>query len=184
MPINRRMHNYDYRNPGGYFITINSWHKRNTFSQIQNSELILFDPGKVIEGCWQELPKHFNNVELGIYVIMPNHFHGILIINYSLVGSKHASNLLPGDNQNQTLSSHLSEIKVKTKGTKPDSLSAIIQSFKSASTRLIHKNTDIDGHIWQRSFYDHIIRNEFELSKIHDYIVNNPYHWPSEPISK
>lgn len=101
MPTNRRMHEFDYRDPGGYFITINSWHKRNIFSQIHNGEVTLFNQGKIIEGCWKELPRHFKKVDLGEFVIMLNHIHGILIINYSLVGSKHASNL-PGDDQNQT----------------------------------------------------------------------------------
>jgi len=180
MPINRRMHNYDYCNPGGYFITTNSWHRLDTFSQIVNGGITLFDLGKIIAACWQELPKHFKNIDLGIFAIMPNHFHGILIINYSLVGSKHASNL-PIIMQEQTYSSHSPEIINKVSGTKTGSLSAIIQSFKSASTRLIHKNMNTSAPVWQRSFFDHIIRDEFELGKIHDYIFNNPFQWPGEP---
>ena len=181
MSIIRRMYDYDYRNPGGYFFTINSWHKRNVFSQVVKGDLSLCDQGKIIEACWLQLPKHFNNIDLGIFVIMPNHFHGILIINYSMVGSKHASNL-PNSDRNLPIPSPKPDFKEKKKGAKAGSLSAIIQSFKSASTKLIHKNLGTNDHIWQRSFYDHIIRNEFEFQKIHDYIVNNPYNWPSEPV--
>ncbi|MDP2965849.1 MAG: hypothetical protein Q8N39_07415 [Pelolinea sp.] len=179
MSNNRRLREYDYRQSGGYFITINSWHRFNASSQILNGEIILSDQGKIIEKCWLEIPKHFKNIDLGVYAIMPDHFHGIVIINYALtsmdgrcedvndtlVTAKHASQL-PDDMKN---------------GTKPGSLSAIIQSFKSSSTKLIHSDLNINNPIWQRSFYDHIIRDESELRKIHDYIVNNSSQWPGNP---
>jgi hypothetical protein len=129
---------------------------------------------------------------------MPSHFHVILIIYYSLVGLKHivqsaardASNL-PIGIQKLHHASHLPDRKqfgvqkspptsqlpkTVANGTKSGSLSAIIQSFKSASIRIIYTSLNTNNPVWQRSFYDHIIRDESALSKIHDYIVNNPFY--------
>ena len=120
---------------------------------------------------------------------MPDHIHGIIIINYSrdyLVVAKHAS---PLPDKGLEISKHnvqseawdTSNLPTEVYSIKSGSLSAIIQSFKSASSRLIHSILNIKDPIWQRSFYDHIIRNESELSKIYDYIVNNPFYWPGDP---
>jgi REP element-mobilizing transposase RayT len=126
----RRLPGYDYSQPAGYFVTINSWKRKEIFSSIIDQNIILSEPGRIIQGCWTELPKHFETVELGKFSIMPNHLHGIIIIHYrmnendNLVSAKHASHL------------------PRESGTTRGSLSAIIQSFKSSSTRLIHKNTE------------------------------------------
>jgi REP element-mobilizing transposase RayT len=175
----RRLAGYDYSQPAGYFVTINSWKRKEIFSSIIDQKIVLSELGRLIHRCWIDLPKHFETIELGDFSIMPNHFHGIIIINYSirdrflpsastrsnfvcsenLVGAKHASHL------------------PSSSGTTRGSLSAIIQAFKSSSTRSIHKNTEYQEIIWQRSFYDHIIRNEKELSKLSEYISINPYDW-------
>jgi putative transposase len=93
MAYNRRLRDYNYRDPGGYFITINSFQKEPIFSSVNNGFVLLTEIGLIINKCWLETPNHFENITLGEHILMPNHFHGILIINYSLVGSKHASNL-------------------------------------------------------------------------------------------
>lgn len=161
----RRLPGYDYSQPAGYFVTINSWKRKGIFSSIIDQNIILSGLGRIIHDCWTELPKHFETIELGNFLIMPNHLHGIIIIHYqmnkndNLVGAKHASHL------------------PRESGTTRGSLSAIIQSFKSSSTRLIHQNTDFQEIIWQRSFYDRIIRNGRELRKLSDYISLNPHDW-------
>jgi putative transposase len=181
MAYNRRLRDYNYRDPGGYFITINSFQKEPIFSSVNNGFVLLTEIGLIINKCWLETPNHFENITLGEHILMPNHFHGILIINYSLVGSKHIVQSAAWDASNLPIyvqkPHHVSQLpKTVANGTKSGSLSAIIQSFKSASTRIIHASLNTNNPVWQRSFYDHIIRDESELSKIHDYIVNNPFY--------
>jgi len=143
----------------------------------EKEKIVLTEFGKIIEKCWISLPTHFAHINLGFYSIMPDHIHGIIIINYklnpvlgptpisdsnkvdNLVGAKHASHLPSGN------------------GTSPGSLSATIQAFRSASSRLIHEKFRTEQRIWQPSFYDRIIRNEEELRKITDYIISNPYEY-------
>ena len=173
----RRLPGYDYGQPAGYFVTINSWKRQGIFSTIEKEKIVLTEFGKIIEKCWISLPTHFAHINLGFYSIMPDHIHGIIIINYklnpvlgptpisdsnkvdNLVGAKHASHLPSGN------------------GTSPGSLSATIQAFRSASSRLIHEKFRTEQRIWQPSFYDRIIRNEEELRKITDYIISNPYEY-------
>jgi len=181
----RRLPGYDYGQPAGYFVTINAWKRAEIFSSIFNQEIVLSELGRIIQDCWINLPRHFETIELGEFSIMPNHLHGIIIINYSisdrflplasicspsndskiLVGAKHASHL------------------PRSTGTARGSLSAIIQSFKSSSTRLIHQITGYREKIWQRSFYDHIIRNEKELNNFCEYISLNPYNWDRDLLN-
>ena len=155
-----RLKEYDYSQPGAYFITIATFQRDCLFGQITNEEMQLNEFGKIAGECWYAIPEHFVNVELAAYVIMPNHVHGIIVTRenklLSSVGARHASPLPP-------------------RGVKPNSLGAIIGSFKSAVTKRIGQK-----NIWQRNYYEHIIRNEKEWDKIHRYIESNPVNWGSD----
>jgi len=165
-----RLKGYDYAQPGGYFITVVTSQRECLFGEIVNQEMHLNDYGRVVTECWRALPEHFPNVELGVYVIMPNHVHGIIVIhdagengaavNPPPVGARHAS----------PLPSH---------GTSPRSLGAIVGSFKSAVTKRIGREFKM-ANIWQRNYYEHVIRNETEWDKIHRYIESNPAKWKSD----
>ena len=104
---------------------------------------------------------HFAHVELDVSVVMPNHIHGIIILNES-VGATHASPLR----------------NARGIGQVPGSLSAIVGSFKSASSRRINQLRGTPGTpVWQRGFYDHVIRNDEDLARIREYIATNPLRW-------
>ena len=148
------------RQPGAYFVTIATFQRDGLFGQIANEEMQLNEFGRIAGECWCAIPEHFANVELGTYVIMPNHVHGIIIIHenglFQPVGAQHAAPL-------------------RKPNVKPGSLGAIIRSFKSAVTRNIGQK-----NIWQRNYYEHMIRNEKEWDKIHRYIESNPINWESD----
>ena len=158
-----RLKGYDYSEEGAYYVTIVTWHRDCIFGKVIDDEVILSDFGKIADECWRAIPEHFSNVELGTYVIMPNYVHGIIVITNSRRG---AAMLRPyEDNPN----SH--KINVK-----PGSLSAIVRSYKSAVSYCIHKEYNATG-IWQRNYYEHIIRDEKDLQNKTDYINANPSLW-------
>jgi len=130
------------------------------FGEIKNENMTLNDLGKIADECWQAIPKHFPFVELGTYVVMPNHVHGIIIIHN--VGATHASPLRKSAN-----------------GPAAGSLGAIVGSFKSAVTKRIGREHNATG-IWQRNYYEHIIRNEKDLQNKTDYIDANPMLWDDD----
>ena len=156
-----RLKGYDYASAGGYFITIVTYQRECLFGEIVNDEMVLSDYGKVAEECWRAIPDHFPNVELGAYVVMPNHVHGIIIKNVS-VGAQHAA---PLRNTNVT----------------PNSIGAIVRSFKSAVTKRIHEINHLSGTtIWQRNYYEHVIRDADDHNRIHLYIESNPSMWETD----
>lgn len=113
--------------------------------------------GNIVEACWQEIPAHFDNVQIDQFVMMPNHIHGILF----LVGAQHA---VPSYEQFQ-------------KPTQA-SLPTIIRSFKSATTKKINALRKSPGDLfWQRNYYEHVIRNEESYTHICEYIMTNPQNW-------
>ena len=121
-------------------------------------------------------------LELDEFVIMPNHLHGIIIIESSEVAGEALAN--QDFSQQQNLSSQCfaptvyTGETIKINGTKPQSLTAITQNYKSVSTRQINRMNKAKGNvIWQRNYYEHIIRNEEALNNIREYIVNNPINW-------
>ncbi|MBU0558289.1 MAG: transposase [Bacteroidetes bacterium] len=147
---------WDYSIPWWYYITVNTKDHKEYFGEIVDSKMQLSEMGIICEKCWNEIPLNYSNVELDYYVIMPNHVHGIIIIN-SIVKTGHAPSL-------QTL---------------PNSLSNILGSFKSAVTKKVHcLGESVFG--WQERFYDRIIRNERELFEIRKYIDLNPLKWEIE----
>jgi REP element-mobilizing transposase RayT len=149
---------YDYSRPGLYYITICTKDRYAYFGKVQNNLVYLNNLGQVALKYWIKIPEIYNNVELDEYIIMPNHIHGILIINENkfVVGTEHCS------------------VPTKTKHNKMGFLSQIIKFYKEAVIKDIKKQYNF---AWQRSFYDRVIRNEKELSNIRKYIVNNPINW-------
>lgn len=124
----------------------------------------LNDFGKMVQTVWDELPHHFQKIELDAFVIMPNHLHGILVITDSL-GATHASPLPTQP----------------PRGPKPGSVGVVIGSFKSAATKEINKSRGTTGlPVWQRNYHEHIIRNENDLNRIREYIAFNPARWAED----
>jgi putative transposase len=149
-----RLHSYDYSTPGAYFVTICVKNRESVFGEIQDRQICINHNGRIIDKCWLDLVNHFNNIELDSYVIMPNHFHGIVIIvgNHDVVGNGHARSL--------------------------PKLPVVIGSFKAATAKMIHETGK--PFEWQKSYYDRIIRDEDELNRIREYITNNPRNWEKD----
>lgn len=159
-----RLRGYDYSQAGAYFVTICTQGRACLFGDVADSQMRLNDAGRVVERCWHEIPIHFPHVALDAFVVMPNHVHEILIIAVT-VGATHA---LPLPNN----------ASPRPHGPQPDSIGAIIGSFKSAATKHINELRNIVGApVWQRNYYEHIIRNDESMNRIREYIVNNPLQW-------
>ena len=207
MPYNSNIHHrrsirlkrYDYTQQGAYFVTICTHQRNCLFGEIVDGEIKLNTNGEIARGSWLSIPRHFKNVELDEFVIMPNHLHGIIIIESSEVAGEALANQdfsqlfseVAGEalanqdfSQQQNLSSQCfaptvyTGETIKINGTKPQSLAAITQNYKSVSTRQINRMNKAKGNvIWQRNYYEHIIHNEEALNNIREYIVNNPINW-------
>ncbi|HPD60876.1 MAG TPA: transposase [Thermodesulfobacteriota bacterium] len=157
-----RLRHYDYSKPGAYFITICTHNRECLFGKIIGRKMVLNNKGKITRHYWLEIPRHFPNVVLDEYIIMPNHVHGIIVLDNS-VGARHAVPL------HQT-----EQFGRPTRKSIP----TIIRSFKSAVT---HQINQIPGaSVWQHNYYEHIIRNEIELNKARGYIVYNPINWSTD----
>ena len=165
-----RLAGYDYAQAGAYYVTIVTWQREFLFGGIVNGEMRLNRHGKIAEECWQLIPKHFPDVELGAYVIMPNQVHGIIMIN-DTDKNRVATNSQPVGASHDT--------PLRPRGVSSGSLGAIIGSFKSAVTKRIGRELNETG-IWQRSFYEHIIRNDKEFANIQAYVINNPVLWDED----
>ena len=170
-----RLKGFDYSQPGAYFVTICTNNHENLFGEIENNSISLNKFGIIVSEKWNNIHIHFKNVILGEYIIMPNHLHGIIVLIESDERAKHfktSREIIENENTN---ASPLREI---LRGTESGSLSAIIQNFISVSSRKINKIRQIRGvKVWQRGFYERIIRNNKELNAIRNYIINNPMNW-------
>ena len=152
-----RLKNYDYSQSGYYFITICTHDRRNLFGSIVDGRIKLNHYGKIVEQDLLKMPEQFMNVKLDKYVIMPNHLHCIIVI------------LNSGSDSPAMLS------KAEQSRLFP-TIPKIIGLFKSGTARKIRQlNRDII--VWQKSYYDRVIRNRSEYLKIWEYIDTNPLKW-------
>lgn len=172
-----RLDDFDYTNPGYYFVTICTKHKIHYFGGIHDHKMTLNDIGQIANDIWQSIPDHYPNVSLDEYVIMPNHIHGIIIIrenaDYKNVGTAHCA---VRRTSNGAAIKRTEQCSVPTK-TRYGLLSKIVKSFKNCVTIKVKNELNIQNFSWQRSFYDHVIRSEKGLKLIRDYINNNPVKW-------
>ena len=156
-----RLKDYDYSQAGAYFITICTQNGRYLFGDVVNSEIRLNELGQVVEIEWLKTAEIRENVELDEFVVMPNHFHGILVII--------------GDGRGTACRAPTFEQFGKSLS---GSLPTIVRSFKSAAAKHINEMRSTPGvPIWQRNYYEHVIRSEDDLNHIREYIVNNPVNW-------
>jgi len=145
------------------------------FGDIVQKTNILSESGMIAENCWKEIPNHFEDVELGTFVIMPNHMHGIIFIlekTHNIIGQTHAFDSISPALDIQNNKSNIDLMHSK--------LSNIIGSYKSSVTKEINRTIKQSGFKWQTSFHDHIIRNEKEMQNIADYIELNPANWEED----
>jgi REP element-mobilizing transposase RayT len=186
---------WNYGWNGAYFITICTRNREHLFGEIRNGEIILSNLGVIANVLWHEIPMHAPNVDLGDFIVMPNHIHGIVILNKP--ESKQLNNSLGFDslkNKENSINAETGIVNAETgiinaetghalslpgdnrfQNIGKNTISSIIGSYKSAVTK--HANRLGIENGWQTRFHDHIIRNDNEYQKISDYIVNNPNLW-------
>jgi putative transposase len=154
-----RLQGYDYSQPGEYFVTICTKDREHVFGRIEEGRLHVNGFGEIVALCWKDLPNHYPCVLTDEFVVMPNHVHGIIVITEpNPVGE--GSEPSP---------------------TKRYPLSEIVRSFKTFSARRINVCRGTPGlSVWQRNYYEHIIRDERSLERIRQYIVTNPDRWSAD----
>jgi putative transposase len=159
MNINRRgslrLKGYDYAQAGAYFVTICTHDRACLLGEAVGEEVRLSDAGSIVQEAWQALPGRFSGMELDAFVVMPNHVHGIA----TFVGAGLA---LPGE---------------KGAASSAPTLGDVVRAFKSLSAIHVNRLLRRSGPLWQRNYYEHVIRNERELDKIREYIATNPLRW-------
>lgn len=169
-----RLKTWDYTTPWWYFVTIATLNHKECFGKIIGGNLNLNKLGMIVEEEWMRIAILRGNVELDYHVVMPNHFHGIIINN-----KRNSVNNISKTINNSELTTAASKSFYSQISPEPNSLSSIVRSFKSAVTKRANENNFID-FAWQPRFYDRIIRNERELFNIRNYIEQNPLRWELE----
>jgi len=173
-----RLKGYDYSSEGAYYVTIVAQGRECLFGEIVDGEMKLNEAGEMVVRWWNELPNKFPNIELGEFVVMPNHFHGIIFIMAN-VGAD--LRVCPDGEENTSTQKgeHVGSPLRKT-------LSQMVQWFKTMTTNEYIRGVKQSnwkpfiGKVWQRNYYEHIIRNEKELQQKTDYILVNPSRWDED----
>lgn len=170
------MKGYDYASPGRYVVTICTNERRLLFGEIDNSCIRPNVYGGIALACWNMLPAHFPHLLLDCFVLMPNHIHGILCIMdeyHSFVGAQHAAPLQGNDSKK-------SEQGI-AKSLQAGSLPVLVRSYKSAVTKQINEFRNTPGKkVWQRNYFERIIRSDNELLTFRKYIKENPLNWDKD----
>jgi REP element-mobilizing transposase RayT len=191
MPYNPTIHNrrsirlqgFDYSETGSYFITICTYKKEHLFGEIVNSEMKLNLLGQFAYNQWKQIPQRFENVELNEFVIMPNHIHGIIVIVSGRGEGLENSHNFPPKSTFSNPSPLQDHSTSRFNGTVPGSIGAIIQNFKSGTSRKINAMPDMKNvKIWQINYYDHIIRDREDYDRIVEYIRDNPSNWEKDEL--
>lgn len=186
-----RLQGYDYSQPGLYFITICVHHKKCLFGEIINNEnhspeMKLNDAGQIAHQCWLDIPKHFPNVILHEFVIMPNHIHGIIELtipveaNHNSPQNDEMMDDSPGINRANSDSPGINRANNDSPLQSPSkTIGSVVRGFKIGVTKWFRNNTDVET-VWQRNYYEHIIRDEKSYQNISDYIIQNPLKWKGD----
>ena len=175
-----RLQLFDYSSSGLYYVTIMTYHRKHLFGKILNEKMIHNEAGFAAIDFWRSIPKHFQNVTLHEFVVMPNHIHGIIELH-----------------QNENTKIRFNKFQKMI----PGSISAIVKGFKIGVTKWIRSKSVVGivlaeyflpendpnvspQPVWQRNFYEHVIRNENSYQRISNYIINNQKKWAGDRFNR
>lgn len=151
-----RLREFDYSSIGGYFVTTCVQNRECLFGEVLDGVMVLNDAGRLVESVWNGLPERFPSIELDAFVAMPNHVH--FIINIEVSAGKDGAG----------------------QGRAP-TLDRIVGAFKSISATQVNRLLLRTGQpLWQRNYYERVIRNDAELNGFRDYIIHNPLKWEDD----
>lgn len=181
-----RLKGYDYSQDGAYFVTICAQNRECLFGEIKDGKMILNDAGTFVKECWNETPKRYPIVILDEFVVMPNHFHGIIFIideRVDRAGTRPAPT-----NINGNVGAPLVGAQNVVRSQNYPTIGNIIGEFKSITTHeyingVKNKNWQpFEKRLWQRNYYEHIIRTDKSLNEIREYIIDNPANWEKDEL--
>ena len=158
-----RLQNYDYSKAGAYYITVCTRNRKLLFGDVVQGQMKINEVGRIVQNVWDSLPQFYEDIELDAFIIMPNHLHGIIVIR-SAVGAIHES--------------PLQQDALRVRDRRRMLRSNMIGRFKMGSAKninLVRKTSALA--VWQRNYYEHIIRDEASLDRIRQYIADNPAQW-------
>jgi len=182
-----RLKHWDYGWNASYFITICTKDRDCFFGDVMDGEMVFNEIGRIAQDCWLEIPEHFPFVKLGNHVVMPNHVHGIVVIDKpddernDKSDGRNVPNVPNAPNvetPNLGVSTTAKRTNAASEKWNPGTLGVIVNQYKRAVTiraRKIHVD-----FAWQPRFHDHIIRDERSFQKITEYIINNPLNWSND----
>jgi putative transposase len=196
-----RLKGYDYSQKGSYFLTFCTQNRKHFFGEIEDGEMVFNDAGTMINEWWEKLPEKYPDIQLGAYITMPNHFHGI-VINTGIgnnigadVGADVGADPRVRPNSDDRSSS--SDDSTSPETAKSDvilgehvgsPLRDVVRWFKTMTTNAYIRGVKndnwerFDGKLWQRNYYEHIIRDEKADNNISNYIINNPKNWEKDTL--
>ncbi|MDO8811262.1 MAG: transposase [Gallionella sp.] len=159
-----RLRSYDYSQAGAYFITLCTQKRECLFGAVVDDGMRLNDVGRMVQNVLGALPDHYSCVGLDSFVVMPNHIHGIIMLHD--VGAQF---IVPNNDQGAANPGAMN---------RAPTIGGIIRAFKACCTHGINQLRSVQGvSLWQRNYYEHVIRNEPSLQEIREYIANNPAQW-------
>jgi REP-associated tyrosine transposase len=163
-----RLPDYDYTEPGAYFVTVCAYRRWSIFGQIVEGKMRLNGLGKLVDNMWRETPRDFSVVDLDAWVVMPNHFHAVVTLKDP---ATEAAWRARGE-----------RVPVRERFGRPveASLPTIMRSFKTAVRREAACRLHIAQPVWQPRYFEHVVRNEEDLERIRDYIEANPSCWETD----
>lgn len=157
-----RLREYDYSSFGGYFITTCVQNRECLFGNVVDDVMLLNDAGRLVESVWKSLPERIPSIELDAFVVMPNHVHFIVTIG------------VPGEDDGAAKENRA------TQGCAP-TLAQVVGAFKSIAAAQVNGLLSRTGQpLWQRNYYERVVRNEAELNGFRDYIIHNPLKWEDD----
>ena len=184
----RRLREYDYAQDGAYSVTVCTDWRTHLFGRVTDGRMELNAVGRIVEKVWHELPEHYPHVELDAFVVMPDHVHGIVVfvggdseagsdsgptLESATVGSRaEEAGLKPAPTQDARTQDE-APTKVRRHG-----LSEVVRGFKTYSGRRVNGLRGTPGvAVWQRGYYEHVVRNEEDMNRIRQYFQENPLRW-------
>ena len=181
------MKEYDYSQAGAYFVTVCAWKKENIFGEIKSCEMLLNEYGEIVMKCWDDLSNYYPNAQLDEFSVMSNHIHGI--VSLSNVGAQFIAPVRKTTVEKQGVMKKglMNQVPTENNRSKQGAINhaptvgEIVRAFKARCTHAINKIRNTPGvPVWQRDYYEHIIRDDRELHTIRQYIRYNPSKWDED----